>query len=302
MTTTEPNTANRIPVTVLGLGPMGRALAGAFLKNGHPTTVWNRSAGKAGDLVARGAVLGDTVADAVAASPLTLVCVMDYDAVHALLAPATAALKGRTLVNLTTDSPDRARETAAWAAGHGIRYLDGSIMTPTQTIGESAALVLYSGPEEVYETHRPALASLGGTAGYLGTDPGRAAAHDVALLDLFWTAMSGVVHAFALAAGENIRATDFARYAKGISDLLPDIMDAFARHIEEGRFPGEQSTLLSAAVGMDHIIDAARARGLETGVLSAARDVARRAIDAGHGSDSYSRLAEVLGRPVAAAK
>ncbi|MFE3144527.1 NAD(P)-dependent oxidoreductase [Streptomyces scopuliridis] len=302
MTTTEPNTAKRIPVTILGLGPMGRALAGAFLENGHPTTVWNRSAGKAAELVARGAVLGDTVADAVAASPLTLVCVMDYDAVHALLAPATAALKGRTLVNLTTDSPDRARETAAWAAGHGIGYLDGSIMTPTQTIGESDALVLYSGPEELYETHRPALASLGGTATHLGTDPGRAAAHDVALLDLFWTAMSGVVHAFALAAGENIGPADFARYAKAISGLLPDIMDTFARHIEEGRFPGEQSTLLSAAAGMDHIIHAARARGLETGVLSAARDIARQAIDAGHGSDGYSRLAEVLGRPVAAAK
>ncbi len=46
----------RSPVTVIGLGPMGQALAGAFLKNGHPTTVWNRSAGKAEALVAQGAM------------------------------------------------------------------------------------------------------------------------------------------------------------------------------------------------------------------------------------------------------
>ncbi len=30
-------------VTVLGLGPMGRALAGAFLEAGLRTTVWNRT-------------------------------------------------------------------------------------------------------------------------------------------------------------------------------------------------------------------------------------------------------------------
>ena len=39
-------------VTVLGLGPMGRALAGAFLAAGVPTTVWNRTASRAGALAA----------------------------------------------------------------------------------------------------------------------------------------------------------------------------------------------------------------------------------------------------------
>ncbi|CAM5598147.1 6-phosphogluconate dehydrogenase OS=Streptomyces antimycoticus OX=68175 GN=SSPO_095210 PE=3 SV=1 [Streptomyces antimycoticus] len=43
-------------VTVLGLGPMGRALAGAFLDAGLRTTVWNRTAGRDGELVERGAV------------------------------------------------------------------------------------------------------------------------------------------------------------------------------------------------------------------------------------------------------
>ena len=40
---TQQNT-NKEHVTVLGLGPMGQALAGAFIKNGHATTVWNRTA------------------------------------------------------------------------------------------------------------------------------------------------------------------------------------------------------------------------------------------------------------------
>ncbi|GAA2886918.1 NAD(P)-binding domain-containing protein [Streptosporangium fragile] len=288
---------HRTPVTILGLGPMGQALAGAFLRSGHPTTVWNRTAAKAEALADRGASRAGTVADAVAVSPLVIACVIDYDAVHAIVEPAAGALKGRTLVNLTADTPERARRTAEWAAGHGIDYLDGAIMTPTTTIGGPAAVVLYSGPEEVYRAHRPALASLGGTATYLGTDPGRAAAYDVSLLDLFWTSMSGLVHAFALAASEGIAAGELAPFAKGIGALLPDIVDEFAHHIDGGRHPGDESTILSAAAGMEHIIHAARARGLDAGVLTAAAAVARRAIDDGHGDDGFSRLAETLRRP-----
>ncbi|GAA4225209.1 3-hydroxyisobutyrate dehydrogenase-like beta-hydroxyacid dehydrogenase [Streptosporangium album] len=292
---------DRSPVTVLGLGPMGQALAGAFLRNGHPTTVWNRTATKAEPLVAQGATRADTVADAVAASPLVITCVIDYDAVHAITEPVAGALKGRTLVNLTADTPERARRTAAWAAGHGIDYLDGAIMTPTPTIGGPAAVVLYSGPEGTYQAHRPALASLGGTAAHLGADPGRAAAHDVALLDLFWTSMSGVAHAFALASAENIAATDLAPFAKGIGALLPGIIDAFAQNIDDKDHPGDASTILSAVAGMEHIIHASQAAGIDTGVLSAATAVARRAIDAGHGTDGFSRLTEVLRTPAPAA-
>ncbi|MGC5016192.1 NAD(P)-dependent oxidoreductase [Streptosporangium sp. DT93] len=284
------------PVTVLGLGPMGQALAATFLGAGHPTTVWNRTAGKAADLVARGAVLAGTAAEAVAASPLVVVCVLDYDAVHAVLDPAAGELAGRTLVNLTADTPGRARATAAWAAGLGAGYLDGAIMVPTTVVGGPSALVLYSGPESVYEAHRPTLACLGGTAVHLGADPGRAAAHDVALLDVFWTAMSGIVHAFALASAEDISAADLVPYAKGIGALLPDIMDDFARRIDRGEYAGDGSDLLSAATGMEHIIHTARGHGLDTGVLTAAHAVARRAIDAGRGSDSFALLAETIAR------
>ncbi|KEQ24905.1 NAD(P)-dependent oxidoreductase [Paenibacillus tyrfis] len=295
------NSANeaRTPVTVLGLGPMGQALAGAFLKAGHPTTVWNRTPAKADALIAQGAALANMVVEAVAASPLVIICVLDYNAVNAILTPAGDALKGRTLVNLTADSPERAREMAAWAAARGIDYLDGAIMTPTPTIGQPTAVVLYSGPEAAYETNRPTLASLGGTAAHLGTDPGRAAAYDVALLDIFWTSMSGYIHALALARAENIAAKDLAVYAQGIVNIMPDIITEFAQHVDDGHYPGEKSNIVSAAAGMEHIIHAAQARGIDASILSAAYAVARRAIDAGQGNDAFSRLAELLGKPSA---
>ncbi|GGX61905.1 NAD(P)-dependent oxidoreductase [Streptomyces hiroshimensis] len=293
------NTPAGAPVTVIGLGPMGQALAGAFLKAGHPTTVWNRSADKAAALVEQGAVLAPTAAEAIAASPLVVVCVIDYGVVHTILGPETAALKGRTLVNLTADSPEKARESAEWAAGNGFDYLDGAIMTPTVTIGGPGAVVLYSGPESVHQAHQPTLAALGGTGAYLGADHGRAAAHDVALLDIFWTAVAGIAHAFALAKAENIAAKDLEPFAQGIIGLLPGLTTNHAEQVDAGDYPGHISSITSAAAGMEHIIHASEDRGIDAGVLKAAKATALRAIEEGHGADGFARLTEVLGRPSA---
>ena len=79
-------------VTVIGLGSMGKALAGAFLQAGHRTTVWNRTPEKAGPLVARGAVLAPTVHAAVAASPLVITCLTGFDETR----PGARARSGRT--------------------------------------------------------------------------------------------------------------------------------------------------------------------------------------------------------------
>lgn len=217
----EGNRANdkHPPVTVIGLGPMGRALAGAFLKAGHPTIVWNRSAGKAEALADQGAVLAKTAAEAVAASRLTIVCVRDYDAVHDIVEPIGEGLRGRALVNLTSDSPIRARQTAEWAAGHGIDYLDGAIMTPITTIGQNSATVLYSGSKAVFEAHRSVLSTIGGASVHLSEDAGRAAAYDVSLLDMYWTTISGYMHAPALAKAENISGKELLPFAQGISGI-----------------------------------------------------------------------------------
>jgi predicted dinucleotide-binding enzyme len=39
------NTSEKSRLTLLGLGAMGSALARAWLADGHPLTVWNRTAG-----------------------------------------------------------------------------------------------------------------------------------------------------------------------------------------------------------------------------------------------------------------
>ncbi|MFF0741345.1 NAD(P)-dependent oxidoreductase [Streptomyces sp. NPDC004111] len=274
------------PVTVLGLGPMGQALARAFLAAGHPTTVWNRTASRGDSLVARGALRAATPADAVSASDLVVVCVLDYAAALSVLDAAGDAAKGRTVVNLTADTPARAREAAAWAQAHGVTYLDGAIMTPTSTIGTPHAVYLYSGPEDAYRAHRPTLDALAGTPSYLGADPARAASHDVALLDLWWTSVSGLVHSIALARSQGVSARDLAPFAKNIGNLLTSVIDEFAEEADAGEHPGTESDLVSAAAGLAHIVHASEEAGLDASVARAAHAVAERAIAEGRGHES----------------
>ncbi|MER7893043.1 NAD(P)-binding domain-containing protein [Micromonospora sp. NPDC094482] len=285
-------------VTVLGLGPMGRSLAGAFLAAGLPTTVWNRTPGRGAELVARGAVLARSAEQAVAASGLTVVCVVNYDASDAILRPeaVTGALKGRVLVNLTADTPDRARDTADWAAGHGIGYLDGAIMTPTTTIGTPAAVFIHSGPAELYRRHRPVLDALGGVHTHLGEEIGRAAAYDIALLDIFWTTMAGYAHALAVARAEGVTARELAPFAKGIGAIIPPLFEELAEDVESGSFSGEDNPITSAVSSMAHIVQASEAHGIDASVMRAAEGLARRTIGLGHGGDGFIRITEVLGR------
>ena len=88
-------------VTVVGLGLMGSALGRVLLENGHSVTVWNRTAARAAPLQEMGAVVPADVASAVAASPITLVCVANYDVSSQILAGIGGAVAGKVLVQLT---------------------------------------------------------------------------------------------------------------------------------------------------------------------------------------------------------
>ncbi|GAB2870271.1 NAD(P)-dependent oxidoreductase [Streptomyces mayteni] len=283
-------------VTVIGLGPMGRALAGAFLDAGLRTTVWNRTPGRDRELVARGATSAGTAEEAVAASELTVVCVVNHDAADAVLRrPAVAdALGGRTVVNLTADTPDRARDAAAWAAEHGIGYLDGAIMTPTTTIGTPDAVFLHSGPEPLYDEHRKVLDALGGSHTHLGMEIGRAAAYDIALLDIFWTAMAGYAHAVAVARAEGITARELAPFARGIATILPPMFELGAEDIDNGEYTGDINPITSTVSTMAHIVHTSEGHGIDASLMRAAEGLARRAIGRGHDTDGFMRVIDIM--------
>ncbi|NEA40417.1 NAD(P)-binding domain-containing protein, partial [Streptomyces sp. SID11385] len=267
--TTHSEAQSPVPVSLLGLGPMGQALAAALLAAGHPLTVWNRTPGRAPGLAA---LRAPSPAEAVRAAPLVLTSLTDPRAVRAVLADVPAAAwEGRTLVNLSSGTPHEARALATWAGERGIRLLGGAVLTPTPTIGTPAGALLLSGPAEVFEAVRAPLGALGGRATYVGAEPGRAAAYEVALLAVFAASVQGLAHGFAFAAAEGIAPEGFGALAGGVGAMLPEMAERFGHQLRTGTFPGERSTLASAASALSHLVAHATTHGIDTGLLSAAR-------------------------------
>jgi 3-hydroxyisobutyrate dehydrogenase-like beta-hydroxyacid dehydrogenase len=282
-------------VSVLGLGPMGQALSTALLDADYGITVWNRTESKADALRGRGAAWAPNPAEAIAATDETLVNVVDHDAVDSVLDAAGDAVADRVVVGLSSDTPDRARQTAKLVEDRGGRYLDGAIMTPTNTIGTPSARILFAGPRDVFETHRELFAALG-TSTWLGEDHGRAAAFDMSLLDLFWTSVSGFLHALTVARANGITPSELLPHAQGIVDILPPIFEEFAERIEAGRHDNSSAPVSSVAASVRHLIAASKDAGVDAGALEAFRGYVDAAVAEGYGAEESSRIAAAMAR------
>ncbi|MCI3225652.1 NAD(P)-dependent oxidoreductase [Streptomyces sp. NP-1717] len=285
------------PVTVLGLGLMGQALAEAFLREGHPTTVWNRTASRAEPLVAKGAALADSVADAVAASPLVIVCVLDYDAVHELLDPVAGTLDGRVLVNLTSGTSEGARETARWAAEHGGTYLDGAILTDPDGVGTADAVILYSGPRATFEAHEPTLGLIGGGTTHLGEDHGLSSLYDVAVLGLMWGVLNSFLQGAAVLGAAGVDASTFAQLATRSVKMVADWVPGYAEQIDKGVYPAVDATLNTHLASMDHLVHESEFLGVSAEFPEFVRALARRSVANGHGAEGYASMIELFRKP-----
>lgn len=287
-------------VTVIGLGPMGQAMTRTLLAAGHPVTVWNRTARRADGVVADGATLAVTPGEAVEASDLVILSLTDYQAMYDILDSATASLADRTLVNLSSDTPDRSREAAAWAASHGATFLTGGVMVPAPMVGTEAAYVYYSGRGQVLESHSAAL-SLLGTPKYLGEDPGVAQMMYQAQLAVFLTTLSGLMHATAMLGTAGMKAEEALPELLSAADSIGDIMRAGEDHpgtaLDAGEHPGDLSTVTMMGATSDHIVETSTSLGLDLALPMAVQAHYRRAIENGHGGDNWTRIIDSIRGP-----
>lgn len=284
-------------VTVIGLGPMGRAMAAVLLDRGYAVTVWNRTASRADDLVARGAVLAPNPAAAAAANEVVILSLTDYAAVYDVLEQAAPALAGRVLLNLTSATPEEARTGARWAAGHGAVQLTGGVNVPPSGIGQPESSTFYSGPREVFDRHRPVLEALTGRAEHQGEDPGRAALLYQIGVGMFWTSMLGYWQAIALARANGLTAADILPHADDTANSLTQFFAFYTDRIDAGKHLGDVDRLAMGMASVEHVLQTNADAGVDTALPAAVVDLFRRGMEAGHGTDSFSALVEVMGKP-----
>ncbi|MBB5997578.1 NAD(P)-dependent oxidoreductase [Streptomonospora salina] len=294
--TNSPSPHTQSPaVSVIGLGPMGSALARGFLAGGVPTTVWNRTRAKAEALAPEGADVAADPASAARAAHTVVTCLRDHAATRELLASLPdGALSGRTVVVLASSTPNEARATRAWADAQGVDLLIGAIMVPTPLIGTGNALILYSGGRDLLDRSRPVLETVAPRSEYVGDDPGSAALLDTGMLDVFFAGMTGFLHASAMAAAQGSSAAVFAPWAKEMLAILPATFDGLAADVDAGHHPGHRDNLAMEEAALGHIVHTSRESGLDSRLPELMHGLARTAVERGHGADGWSRVVDVL--------
>ncbi|MFI9200446.1 NAD(P)-dependent oxidoreductase [Streptomyces sp. NPDC053048] len=285
------------PVTVIGLGAMGAALAEAFIGAGHPTTVWNRSAKKAAPLVAKGARHAATIGEAVAAGPLVIACLTTHDATREALEPASAALAGRALVTLNTGTPDGARRMAAWAEARGVRFLGGAVKNVPPAVGKPDTLLYYGGDKAVFDTYEATLRVLGGDTVHLGDEPDLAALYEQAVGGLLLPALLGFFQGAALVTARGLKADTLVRFTIKWLEMIASELPAIADEIDSGDYTRPRATVGIFHQGIANVPELAREAGIDVSWHEPMHALLERAVADGHRDHSIAALVETLRKP-----
>lgn len=285
-------TESATSVTFLGLGAMGTALAGAAL-DGRRVTVWNRTPNRMQGLVDRGAVGSATVRDAVSEGGPVVVCLYDHASVKETLQPVADALHGRTVINLTTTTPEEARELASWAADQNIAYLDGAIMAVPQMIGTPDAQVFYSGSREVFDAHHDLLDQWAASS-FEATDPGLASLLDLAMLSGMYSMFAGFLHGVAMIQPAGITAAGFAERTAPFLAAMTTSFASTATVLDSRDYSDPPQSLDWTLAALKTISRASREQDVLPAAIDLISTLAEQQINAGHGADDFNRIIEAM--------
>jgi 3-hydroxyisobutyrate dehydrogenase len=277
-------------VAFCGMGRMGRAMARHVLDAGHDLTIWNRTPGKADEIVDAGAQEASTVAAAVAGVDVAVVMLFDPDSVRdVLLGPGglcEAASAGTLVIDATTVGPVAAREFAAGAAGHGVRYVDAPVVGSVQPAADGSLGVLVGGSDDDVADARPLLELWGNPDAVRHVGPvGAGNAAKLVVNQALGVAIAGVRDALALA-----DALDVERSLA--LDLLSRGPYGFTlgqkRHMLD---TSDFSATTFSAELMAKDLALAVETGRDLPVTRASLEAARAAVESGHGAEDYAVIA-----------
>ncbi|HKE35649.1 MAG TPA: NAD(P)-dependent oxidoreductase [Candidatus Acidoferrum sp.] len=159
-------------VGLIGLGLMGRPMGINLRKAGYPLTVWNRTASRAGELLAAGAKLAKSPEEVAAACDFLLTIVSDPPALEEVLWGPGGAMKslqrGSIYVDSSTVSPALARKIASGCAERGVRFLDAPVTGGDWGARKGELVFMIGGDAETLKEAEPILSVMGKKLFHLG--------------------------------------------------------------------------------------------------------------------------------------
>jgi 3-hydroxyisobutyrate dehydrogenase len=279
-------------VGFIGLGRMGAPMAAHVVRAGHDVTVWNRTPGRAGDLVAAGATEAKTVADAVRDAEVAVTMLFGPEAVREVVAAVADAMPaGGLVVECSTVGPAVARDLARQLSERGLRFVDAPVAGSVQPATDGTLGVLAGGDPADYQEAEPLLHLWGDPAKVRHLGPvGSGAAMKLVINLTLGVAMGGIGEALRLAGDLGIDRTS-ALDVIAMGPLGSSVHTKRAM-LDNGEFQPTGFSLDLMTKDLALALDAADG---DLALTRAALAAARHAVAAGHGGDDYAALAGHLG-------
>ena len=285
-----------------GLGQMGAPMAARLLGAGVELAVWNRTPGRADDLVAGGARRAASPADAAAGAEVVATMLATPEALDdVVFGPAGLAAgmaPGTTLVEMSTVGPAAVTGMAARLPA-GVDVLDAPVLGSVGQAEDGSLRVFVGGPAELFERRQPLLGHLGSA---LHVGPlGAGAAMKLVANSILGALMTALAEALALADGLGLD------QAQVLDVLAGSPIGATVRSkrdkVESAAYPPNFKLAL-AAKDLRLVAEAAAAAGCDLRLAGAARSWLEEAAAARDGAlaglDYSAVIAHVRGRPASA--
>ena len=285
------------PVGFVGLGTMGAAMAANLALAGFPLTVWNRTPGRAGELVALGAREAATPRELAAACEVVVTCVSDTPDVEAVLfgpdGIAAGARPATLVVDCSTISPAATREFAARLAAQGVQMVDAPVSGGSEGAVQGTLTIMVGGGAGDVARARPVLEAMGRTIthlGPIGSGQATKAVNQVILCGAYLAVAEGIV--LALKEGLDPQLV--------VSALSGGAAQSWVLTNRSGRMIADDYPLgFKVALHRKDLaiaLDMARRDGATLPVVALAAQLENGLIAQGHGDEDMSALARAVRR------
>ena len=282
-------------VGFIGLGQMGRAMAGRLLEAGHELTVYNRSPAAAEPFRAKGAQVAAEPMQALDAE-IVVTMLADDAAVEAVwVAPGLAGRMPPSGIHLNMASVSLAmgkRLTALHAAA-GSQYVSAPVFGRPDAAARGLLDIVAGGSEAAIACCKPLFDALGRNAFIVGTEPYQANLVKITRNFLLASVIVSLGEAFALVRKSGVDPATFLGIITTTSFSAP-VYKSYGRMMIDKAFV---PTTFPLRLGLKDV-ELALAAGSDTGVPMPSASLIREqhldAIAGGFGEQEWAALAEYI--------
>jgi len=162
-------------VAMIGLGKMGKGIAGNIQVAGYELIVYNRTSAKAKPFIDKGSILASSPGEAASLANIVVTSLMDDSSVRDIVTAKDGILsglaKGGIHLCTTTISPDLSRELEEIHRQHGSHFVMGAVVGRPDAAEAGELLTLMAGNKESIDQCRAVSSTYSAATLIIGNEP-----------------------------------------------------------------------------------------------------------------------------------